>query len=171
LGPPLADFRISDNVICKGGQITFTDNSCPDGSILTNTWDLGGGITSTGTTVTQIYNTSGTFTIKETVTNKCGTATATKTITVIDPPVSIPKVDSGAVTPLTDPIKVCLGSGGLVKLNGIPSLNENSYEWDVISGSSSGYNWLPVPNHDTARIPYIRFIIAGNYTIQLTVKK
>lgn len=170
LGPPLADFRISDNVICKGGQITFTDNSCPDGSILTNTWDLGGGIISTGTTVTQIYNTSGTFTIKETVTNNCGTATATKTITVIDPPVSIPKVDSGAVTPLTDPIKVCLGSGGLVKLNGIPSLNENSYEWDVISGSSSGYNWLPVPNHDTARIPYIRFTQAGNYTIQLKVK-
>jgi gliding motility-associated-like protein len=170
LNPPKADFIISDNTICKGSQVTFRDNSCPTGTILTNNWDLGGGITATGTTVTQTYNTAGTFTIKETVTNECGSATAMKQLTVIDPPVSVPKVDSGAVTPLTDPIKVCLGSGGLVKLNGIPSLNENSYEWDVISGSSSGYNWLPIPNHDTARIPYIRFILAGNYTIQLTVR-
>ncbi|MBK9793182.1 MAG: PKD domain-containing protein [Sphingobacteriales bacterium] len=170
LNPPKADFSISDNTICKGGQVTFRDNSCPVGTITSYLWNFGNGNTSTASTSIQTYNTSGTFTIRETVTNECGNATATKTITVIDPPVSIPKVDSGAVTPLTDPIKVCLGSGGLVKLNGIPSLNENTYEWDVISGNSSGYNWLPVPNHDTARIPYIRFILAGNYTIQLTVR-
>lgn len=164
LSPPKADFSISANTICKGGQITFTDRSCPT-PILTNNWDLGGGNTSTGTTVTQTYNTPGIFTVKETVTNRCGTDSKTKTIRVFDPPISNPQVLSGAITPLTDPIKVCLGSGGIVFLQGINSLNENTYQWSVISGPG-GYNWL---TSTTIAAPSIKFTVAGNYNIQLTV--
>jgi len=64
----------------QGGQITINNGSNGGG---TYSWDFGDGNTSSAVSPTHTYSQSGTYEVKLTQTNDCGTAVTTRTITVI----------------------------------------------------------------------------------------
>ena len=164
--PPIAGITISDQVICVGDITNISDYSCLAGMQDSN-WDFGDGtklynILST----THSYNMAGTYIVKHSVMNECGSDDATKTINVITPPIADIKIDSGAIAG-TPPI-VCLGGGGLVKLDASISLNENSYSWTV--NPPNGWQWWPKPSPSPIIAkPYIKFTQPGTYTIKVKV--
>jgi large repetitive protein len=165
--PPIAGISVTNDFLCSGQSTTISDASCPAG-FTEPTWDFGDGTSLNNGSLfnTHIYNTPGTYTIKHSVKNSCGTDFENKTITVITPPSADVKVDSGAITG-TPPV-VCLGGGGLVKLDGTISLEESSYMWTV--SPSSGWSWWPLPSPiPTTGKPRIKFTTAGTYTIKLKV--
>lgn len=105
---PTASITASDNDICIGQSITYTDNSS---GVTVDTWAwtfTGGSITSAGTqgphTVT--YNTAGSFNVTLTVSDDNGTDDTTITIVVHDLPnvtvsASVNPVCAGSPTNLT----------------------------------------------------------------------
>jgi PKD repeat protein len=91
--PPLvAKLAASAEEALAGQPVTFTDQS--DGEPTSFTWDFGDGATGTGASVTHAFAGAGSFTVKLTVGRDGETATASKTITVIQPasPVVVPWV-------------------------------------------------------------------------------
>lgn len=88
---PVASFTISQNNICAGTCINFTNTStgAPFTSVL---WDFGGGTTpntsSTNSPTNICFNTAGSYTISLTVTNASGTNATTQTLTVLPQPVA-----------------------------------------------------------------------------------
>jgi cysteine-rich repeat protein len=77
----VARFTESSTTVTLGGSITFdASSSTAEGSIVSYEWDFGDGTTDTGMTVTHSYSTTGTFTVKLTITDIEG-AKASKTET------------------------------------------------------------------------------------------
>ncbi len=85
---PIALF--SSTPVCTNTPMQFTDQSNPNGGApLTGwTWNFGNGNTSTQQNPTNIYTSSGTFTVSLTVTNGC-VATYTNTVIVLPTPTVI----------------------------------------------------------------------------------
>lgn len=164
--PPIAGIGLSDMTVCTDQNVTIFDQSCPP-NFTNPTWNFGDGITATGTlSNTHAYSTAGTYTITHSVTNTCGSDTKTVNISVINPAIANVQVDSGALSG-TPPV-ICLGGGGLVRLDGSISLNETSYMWTV--SPSTGWQWWPLPFPvPTGPKPRIKFTQAGLYTITLKV--
>jgi gliding motility-associated-like protein len=80
---PIANFIVSDDLLCSGDCISITNNS--SSNTLAYEWTFTGALPSTyeGQNPGLIcFNTAGTFTITLTVTNTFGSNTATQTITV-----------------------------------------------------------------------------------------
>jgi len=75
-----ASFQNTNNTICKGSSLTFTDKSW-NGTPTGYTWSFPGGTPSTSTSASPViqYNTAGTYNVSYTVTNSSGTASTTKT--------------------------------------------------------------------------------------------
>lgn len=166
INPPQAKINISDPVICLGQSVTISDNSCPTG--FTNPdWDLGDGtIWDDVLSMSHTYMAAGTYTITHTVSNQCGNDSETATVSVINEPVADVKIDSGGLSGI--PPVVCLGGGGLVKLNAQISQFETSYMWSVSPGS--GWQWWPLPiPAPTGPFPRIQFTQPGTYTITVKV--
>lgn len=171
LNPPKADLEIATPVLCVGASTTITDNSCPSGFTNSN-WNFGDGMSQNGVLSTShTYNTAGTYTVTHSITNTCGTDTETATVSVLNLPVASIQVDSGALS--GTPAVVCLGGGGLVRLDASSSLNATSFMWSVTP--SSGWEWWPqplpplppfVPTGSKARI---KFTQSGTYTIKVKV--
>ncbi|MBD3637357.1 MAG: PKD domain-containing protein [Crocinitomicaceae bacterium] len=92
-----AIFTISDDTICVGESITFTDGSF--GEALTFDWDFGIQAESTQGPHTITYNSDGNYTIELIVDGFCGSDTATVDIVVLPYPVAdfTVDVDSGCV--------------------------------------------------------------------------
>ncbi len=82
--PPTAAFTFSPASPTTGDTATFTDSSTDaDGTVASWSWDFGDGSNSTVRNPTHKYTSSGTFTVKLTVTDNDGsTKTTSQTITV-----------------------------------------------------------------------------------------
>ncbi len=81
LAPPVASFTLSDNTICAGQTVTYTNTS--SGATSFN-WTFPGGAPGLGSTspINVTYVTPGTYTTTLTATNINGSNTSTQTITV-----------------------------------------------------------------------------------------
>lgn len=81
---PLAIILASDDTICDGSSVSFSDSS--QGNVSTWNWDFGAGQTPTTSTAQNpgavVFPTAGTYVIELTVTNNNGTNTAFDTIEV-----------------------------------------------------------------------------------------
>jgi len=164
--PPIAGIDVSDMTVCTGQNVNINDQSCPP-NFTNPTWNFGDGTTINGTlTNTHVYNTAGNYTITHSVTNVCGSDTETQNISVINPAIANVQVDSGALS--GNPPVVCLGGGGLVRLDGSISQNESSYMWTI--SPSSGWQWWPLPSPvPIVDKPRVKFTQPGLYTITLKV--
>ena len=84
---PSADFTFPETVVA-GAAATFTSTSTGD-QISSTVWDFGDGSQpASGTTVPHAFGSPSTFTVKLTVTDATGQATASKQVTVLSPPVA-----------------------------------------------------------------------------------
>ncbi|MFT5480190.1 MAG: gliding motility-associated-like protein, partial [Bacteroidia bacterium] len=81
---PVAGFILDTTKGCSQVEVTATDTSI--GFKTTRLWDFGDGSYSTNKTVKHTYTKLGTYTLKLSVTNVCGTSTKTETIIVYNPP-------------------------------------------------------------------------------------
>lgn len=171
INPPIAQINISDMIVCLGQSTTISDASCPIGFYDSN-WTFGDGTFLNDTLFSShTYTAAGNYTITHSVTNQCGSDSETATVSVLNLPVANIQVDSGALS--GTPAVVCLGGGGLVRLDASISLNATSFMWSVTP--STGWEWWPqpipplppfVPTGPKARI---RFTQAGTYTIKIKV--
>ncbi|MCB0836933.1 MAG: PKD domain-containing protein, partial [Bacteroidetes bacterium] len=95
IGGVVADFTISDTVICIGEPITFASTST--GGVNSIAWNFGefAGINSTGATTTYTYSTPGTYTVTLMANNtQCGdTIVRTNLITVDPAPIAAFSID------------------------------------------------------------------------------
>lgn len=85
---PTAAFSISDNTICPGACITYTNTSTSVGPT-TYSWVFNGGSPATSTSANPgpvCYSTPGTYTVNLTVTNGFGTGNYNQNITVVANP-------------------------------------------------------------------------------------
>lgn len=75
---PIADFSISNNLICQGDQVTYK-NATWNATVDTYSWSFPGGTPSTSTAIspTVTYSDYGWYTATLTVTNAAGTSTKT----------------------------------------------------------------------------------------------
>ena len=85
---PVANFGGTPTNGCKPLTVNFTDQSSNNPTSWS--WDFGDGGSSTQKNPSHTYNSAGTFTVKLTATNSCGSNTKTRPsyITVIDKPVA-----------------------------------------------------------------------------------
>ncbi|MFI5219114.1 MAG: PKD domain-containing protein, partial [Bacteroidia bacterium] len=82
-------FVNAPDTACIGNMIQFTDTStiAAGDSIIIRNWDFGDSTSDTGTTVTHVYTSFGTFTVTLTVTSETACDTSiSKTITVLESP-------------------------------------------------------------------------------------
>jgi PKD repeat protein len=90
ISPPKADFNISNHRPYMWETVNFVDISDPGSAAITRwTWDLGDGVSSAAKNPSVFYKSQGTKTIKLTVTSPFGSDTATKTIEVGVPSVTV----------------------------------------------------------------------------------
>lgn len=88
--PPVADFDVDTNIVCKGDCISFTDLSTGDPTSWEWTFEEGSPSSSTSQNPSQIcYDSVGTFDVTLTVTNANGSDQSSTSITVLD----VPEVD------------------------------------------------------------------------------
>lgn len=143
--PPVANFTISDAVVCTGQQISFTNTST--NSPTTYSWTFSGGSsgTSTQTNPSGIsWSTPGTYTVALTATNAHGshTYTCTNCITVI----AGPSVNLVSTAPSCNG-----GSNGQITAN--------------VTGDYSPYTYLWSNQATTASISNLN---AGTYSITVS---
>lgn len=146
---PRADFSISDDEVCVGDDIQFTDLgngiTSPAASWV---WDLGG-VTSTQKNPARNFNDSGTFNIKYYFFNGqgCVSDTVTKVVTIQPYP------------------KLNIGPDLFVLEGGTIQIKPLSYY-----GTDLSFKWLPSSflNSDTARNPISLPIDDITYTLELT---
>jgi len=81
---PTVGFLIDTTSGCGTARVFVDDTS--SGYNITRVWDFGDGTTSTADTVTHFYSTPGTYTLRLSVTNRCGTVFTTRTIQVYNYP-------------------------------------------------------------------------------------
>ncbi len=153
LSHPVADFSVSENEICPGTEVIFTDTSIPDTTLISWFWDFGDGSTGTGSVVNHLYTTPGTYTVSHIVTNVLGCADDTVKMAVIEvltpPTPSFTMSDTAGCAPL------------VVQLNDRSTANSypiGARHWDFGNGDTS--------NLRNAQAVYT---VPGTYTITLTV--
>ena len=149
--PPTADFSADHTYICVDSAVTFTDLS--SGTITAWAWDFDndGDLDSTLQHPTHAYTAAGTYTVKLTVSNGCGSDDETKTvyITVGEPPTA----DFSA-----DHTYICVDSA--VTFTELSSGTITAWAWDFDSDG----------DHDsTLQSPTYTYAAAGTYTVKLTV--
>jgi large repetitive protein len=130
-------------------------SSDPDGTIATYSWDFGDLSTASGAKPSHTYTSSGTYTVRLTVTDdKGGSASASTTATVAN---RLPTANAGG--PYSG------GVGQAVAFDGSASSDPDgtiaSYAWNFGDGSTATGATLVRPNHTYAN--------AGTYTVTLSV--
>lgn len=138
--PPVADFEFLN----VGNQVQFTNNSSGGDAYL---WTFGDGNTSMDEAPMHAYDMDGTYTVTLTVTNACGSATISQTITIT----TIPTADF-SITP----------AGGCVPLvvayNNLASSNATTFEWSFPGG---------MPATSTDPNPLVTYTTTGTFSAQL----
>jgi len=146
--PPDAQFDTHMAFSSVPATVMFVDNSL--GSIpLTYQWDFGDGATSTEPSPTHIYTTSGTFTVKLTVTNAYGTDTEIQNNLIslgMQPTAAFAANPTNGVVPLT--VQFSDQSAGTI----------DARQWDFGDGIRS-----------TEKDPVHVYTTAGTYNVILTV--
>lgn len=144
--PPTASFRATPGVIQPGQSVSFdaAASSDPDGTIARYEWDLDGNgsfETDTGTTATvsRVYSTPGTVSVKLRVTDNGGASEeASKSVRVNAQPVASFATSPSAVQ-----------AGGAVTFNGSSSRDPDGsiarYEWDLDGNGSFESDTGPTP--------------------------
>lgn len=145
-GLPTTDFTS----VVNGSTVTFTSTATnpPGSGTLTYAWDFGDGGTSTLADPTHTYSAGGTYSVILTVTNSCGNAVKTKTVTILVPPVAGFSVsNSTGCAPLT--VQYTSTSAGA-----------NGYAWTFPGGT---------PGTSTAQNPSVVYNTPGTYSATLIV--
>ena len=152
---PIADFTAFPAVLCVNAPVNFINKSCENSNNPTWLWEFGDGTTSTlKNPGAHTYATAGTYIVKLTITNNCGTSTYTQAITVTPPA-------TAAATPSATTI--CAGQ---------------TVSFTNQSTNAVGYNWVVTPSTGTMFVnntnpgsqnPVIKFNNPGTYTVKLTV--
>jgi PKD repeat protein len=159
---PHAAFTISPTAPLTGQTVNFNGGISTAGgghSIVGWSWDFGDGVTTSGTTVTHIYNTAGTYSVTLTVTDDAGqTSQATNTVTV-----STPSGGSGAPTANFTFSPAAPGVGETVNFNASTSTPGTghrivSYAWTFGDGATG-----------TGVTTTHAYSKSGTYSVQLTV--
>ena len=144
--PPVAGFTWLQST-SGVRQVIF--NSTSTGDINTYTWDFGDGNTASDASPSRSYATSQTYTVTLTVSGPSGTDTATRTVTVYDPPqISFTHNQITTTTPFEVQFN-SVASGGPI----------NTYTWTFGDGS---------PTSNTAD-PTHSYASGGFYAVTLTV--
>ncbi|MDX1905652.1 MAG: PKD domain-containing protein [Bacteroidia bacterium] len=150
---PDADFLVSDQEICPGTTVQFTETAIADTTLTGWTWNFGDGNTSTLQHPSHTYQTPGLYTVRLTVTNVLGcTHTEEKTafIEVLTPPTpDFSITPAGGCAPL------------LVSFRDLSAGNPAavvSWSWDFGNGLTSA-----------VRNPTTLYPVPGTYTVTLTV--
>lgn len=153
--PPVASAG-EDITVCAGEVVRFngSGSSDPEGGFLRYTWDFGDGTGADGINPTKIYKIGGSYLVRLKVEDDsglpCNTTYVTKSVTVIESPVSYAGEDQ----------IVCLNS--VVRFDGSKSKDNdgvvNNYLWDFGDGSTGGG---PNPTHIYTK--------SGIYTVRLTI--
>lgn len=83
--PPTVSFTMSANSTFTGTTVTFNAAGTvdPDGTIVSYSWDLGDGTSATGITASHSYPSSGTYTVKLTVTDNNGLTASSSSSLII----------------------------------------------------------------------------------------
>lgn len=163
--PPRPEFGVSPAVICLNETVRFSNNTCPANDATINyTWKLPDGQELEEEEISQVFSNSGSFPVELVASNACGADSITKNLTVQDLPLAASAIDSGSVSFENNIYRVCLGDGGLVRLNGDSSLLAGSYRWSI--SSSSGIEWVEGRNQKITRLDFNQ---PGTYTITLEV--
>ncbi len=124
--PPIPNFTVSSTYICKvPGTVTFTDMTSGTAPF-TYAWDFGDGGTSTLPNPTHTYSSTGTYTIKLTVTDANGCVS-----TIVRPSYITVSTITAA---FTYPLKACVNS--LVTFTNTSSYHISS-SWDYGDGFTS----------------------------------
>ncbi|MEI6408538.1 MAG: PKD domain-containing protein [Bacteroidota bacterium] len=137
---PSVGFNFSVN----GLTVTFNNTSVGGTSYL---WNFGDNTTSTQTNPVHTYANGGVYTVTLTTTNACGSTTATKTVTLLSPPVT-----AFTATPTS-------GCAPLTVQFTNQTTGATSYSWQFPGGN---------PSTSTDANPSVVFANTGNYTVTLT---
>ncbi len=141
---PLSQFTISDNSICPGSCITFTDQSTNTPTAFDWTFTGGNPATSSSQNPGSIcYSAPGIYTITLNVSNASGSNSSSQTVTVFN----LPNANAGSDTAICDGSSVgLLASGGTV------------------------YSWSPTTGLDVATTanPVATPTISTTYTVTVT---
>jgi len=161
--PPVANYNFSSPA-CQGDPITFTDQSTStDGILTTWTWDFGDGtplqVNNSGATFSHIFNSSGTFLVKLTVTTDEGCISAVKQQSVSVTPQPSPNFSFPANSCLPNAI--------------IPFTNLST----IVDGTANTFTFLwsfgdpasGAANTSTAQNPTHTFTGVGPYNVNLRV--
>lgn len=149
---PLAIFALEEE-ICVNTNFSPNAVDCHGETFL---WDFGNGDTSTDEVPVYQYNTPGTYTVTYTVSNDCGSDTATRTITVVGEPVS--GINQGDVT-------ICAGT----ILEFIDQSNSFSTAiWSLTPGGDANWCFTDTLMNLASSIIEVEFKQAGTYTLTQT---
>ncbi|MDP5172037.1 MAG: PKD domain-containing protein [Bacteroidia bacterium] len=136
---PVANFTYTPAVGCPGQNITFTDTSTPDTTLVSWLWNFGDGNTSTIKNPAHAYQNSGTYTVTLEVTNVLGCThmvTKTNIIRIFQRPnAAFVPTDSSACTPFSLPF---------FNTSTQTDAPLTAYRWNFGDGSTST---LPNPGH------------------------
>ena len=150
--PPTAAFTSTS----IGSSAAFDGSGSTDGNgtIISYAWDFGDGTFGSGATPTHVYQTSGTKTVKLTVTdNSGGTDTISQAVTLTPPPNDPP---TASFTPTVTNESVAFDASGSTDSDGTIS----TYAWDFGDGATR----LHDGGHDD---PHLHD--TGDHTVTLTV--
>lgn len=143
---PVATLTASPTTGVAPLAVTLTDTTT--GTVVSRSWNLGDGTTSSSQTVAKTYSSPGTYTVVLTVTGSSGTTTASTLITVS----AAPPVAGFSATPVsgTSPLTVAFSdtSSGSI----------TSWAWQFGDGGTS-----------TSKNPTYTYSTAGTYSVTLTV--
>ncbi|MBK9984217.1 MAG: PKD domain-containing protein [Saprospiraceae bacterium] len=139
---PVSDFDFTQN----GLVVTFQNLSVGATSYL---WNFGDGNTSTQTNPVHTYNQDGTYNVKLTAINDCGSDITTITIVIITPPIA---AFDAAPTEGCPPMEV--------EFFNLSSTNADSYQWNFPGGSPPSSNSFE---------PTVVYETPGTFNVTLTV--
>ena len=160
---------------CVNTSIDFVNSAIPGNgcsNIANYIWDFGDGTILYSTqlvspqTKSHVYSVPGTYTVKLTTQNACGTITNSQLVCVDPPPSPIFNVDvNQGCTPLTVQATNTTNTATICSVI--------SYSWSVTytagnCGTSAGYSYLNGTNSSSAN-PTFQFSNSGIYTIKLSV--
>ena len=153
---PTLEPKISVDTVAGTYQINFADNTgVPDEYVKSRKWEFGDGNTSTAKSGSYTYDTSGSRTVKLTLTTKGDkTATASQTVNINGITAKFTASPTSGAAPLE--VKFTDNSVRNSKTNSVIDY----WQWNFGDGSTLDYNQNPTHTYKKA----------GEYTVKLTVQ-
>jgi len=168
INAPKPVFSIMPNPTCIGDEIKVRDGNCPTQGQTLSSWDFGNSVVVNGAIAMFTYNAVGKQNIRHCVGNTCDTACSVQVVEILDLPKAKAVADSGVIAGTNNPYIVCLGGGGVVRLDGLISDNETVYDWDI--SPFNGWKWIGDPSKaDKLGLTRLQFLQKGDYVVTLTV--